>query len=52
MALKNALTTAPVLTFTNFDKPFVIESDTSKIRFKAVLIHDGHPLAYKSRSLV
>lgn len=35
----------------NFSKPFVIETDTCQTRVGAVLLQDGHPLAYVSKPL-
>jgi hypothetical protein len=49
--LKQALVTAPVLTLPNFTKRFEIETDASDTGVGAVLLQDGHPLAYVSRGL-
>ena len=48
--LKKACLEAPVLAFANFDKPFLLETDASKLGFRAVLLRkqpDGwyHPVA-------
>jgi hypothetical protein len=50
-ALKQALCSAPVLGIPNFSKPFGIETDACQAGVGAVLLQDGHPLAYVSKPL-
>lgn len=49
--LKKALISAPVLALPRFDRPFKIEMDASESGVGAVLIQDGHPLAFLSKAL-
>jgi hypothetical protein len=50
-ALKSALSTAPVLATPDFSKQFCIETDACAYGIGAVLLQNGHPLAYISKSL-
>ncbi|PNY17781.1 Ty3/gypsy retrotransposon protein [Trifolium pratense] len=48
-ALKQALTTAPVLALPNFSNTFIVQTDASNHAMGAVLLQQGHPLAYFSK---
>lgn len=48
-ALKTAITTAPVLTLPDFNRPFIVECSASTHGFGAVLLQDQHPVAFFSR---
>jgi hypothetical protein len=47
--LKKILTTAPVLTMPDMEKPFSIYCDASGQGLECVLMQDGHVVAYASR---
>lgn len=53
--LKNALVSAPVLSFPDYNLPFLIQSDASKIAIGAVLLQKSgnlfRPVAFASRKL-
>jgi hypothetical protein len=50
-ALKTTLCNSPVLVLPNFNKVFCTETDVSAHGVGAVLLQDGHPLAFISRAL-
>lgn len=49
--LKTLLTTHPILRYPDFSKPFKVNSDASNFALGAVLLQEGHPIAYASRTL-
>lgn len=49
--LKRALTETPVLQLPNFKKSFVVETDACYHGIGAILMQEGHPLAYLSKAL-
>ena len=51
IALKQSMSEAHVLRLPNFDIEFVIETDASNVGIGAILMQEGHPLAYFSHKL-
>lgn len=49
--LKKCPCSTPILTLPDFTKPFCIETDASNMGVGAVLLQEGHPLAFLSRAL-
>ncbi|KAM1576651.1 hypothetical protein ACFX10_032943 [Malus domestica] len=50
-ALKQALSSTPVLALPDFTKPFTVECDASDSGIGAVLSHEGHPIEFLSKPL-
>jgi len=51
LALKQAMTTTPILAMPNFNEAFTIETDAFGDGIGAVLVQQGKPVAYMSRAL-
>lgn len=51
LALKQAMSTTPVLAVPNFHKPFEVETDACDTGLGAVLSQQGQPVAYFSKAL-
>ncbi|RDX80938.1 Retrovirus-related Pol polyprotein, partial [Mucuna pruriens] len=50
-ALKDRLSNALILAFTNFHKSFELECDASNVGVGAVLLQEGHPIAFFNEKL-
>ena len=48
---KTALTTLPVLAYFDKNKEHIIQTDASKTELGAVLLQEGQPVVYASRTL-
>jgi len=48
--LKTSITSAPVLALPNFNEPFTVETNASSTTMWAMLIQQGHPLAFFSKN--
>ncbi len=51
MMLKEKLSKAPLLVLPNFDKAFEIECDAFSVGIGAILMQEGHQIAYFSGKL-
>ncbi|GJW76261.1 retrovirus-related pol polyprotein from transposon 17.6, partial [Tanacetum coccineum] len=51
LLLKEAMIKASVLGLPDFNKPFIVKIDASRVGIRAVLQQDGHLIAYLSRTL-
>lgn len=50
-ALKSAMTTTPVLSLPDFNKPFCVETDACDVGIGVVLIQEAYPIVFFSRKL-
>lgn len=48
--LQKVMTEAPVLVLPNFNERFIVEADASNVGMGAVLMQNGHPLAFASKA--
>lgn len=49
--LKRVMTETPILRLPDFSKTFIVETDASNVGIRAVLMQEGHPLAFFSKKL-
>jgi hypothetical protein len=49
--MKTLLTSTLILATPNFTKPFALQCDASRTCIGAMLMHDNHPIAFKSQRL-
>lgn len=50
--LKKAMLTTPVLAYPNFTEVFILETDASQLGIEAVLMQQGHLIAYYNKKLI
>jgi RNase H-like domain found in reverse transcriptase len=50
-ALKKAITHASILTMSDFQKPFMVETEASEQGIGTILMQEGRPIAYYSQAL-
>jgi hypothetical protein len=51
LTLKTAMSSTPVLALPDFNLPFTVETDACETGIGAVLMQQGHPVAYMSKAL-